>query len=95
MNEKNKNTLEVKQNFYRTASNKTFLVPEIPYIINEENVIIKKGQEKTLVSILRVSTLLNLLRTEINQVHSQQEELNIILKEQLKGLLQLTMHFHL
>ena len=53
MNEKNKITLEVKQNFYRTASNKTFLVPEIPYIINEENVIIKKGQEKTLVSILR------------------------------------------
>ena len=38
---------------YRTASNETTLVSEIPIIINEENVIIAPGQRKTPVLILK------------------------------------------
>ena len=38
---------------YRTASNETILVSEIPHIINEGNVIIAPGQGKIPVSILR------------------------------------------
>ena len=36
-----------------------------------------------------------LLCTKLNQLHSQQEQLRVISKGQLKGLLQVTMHFHL
>ena len=37
---------------YRTASNETTIVSNIPYIINDENVIIAPGQEKKPVSNL-------------------------------------------
>ena len=37
---------------------------------------------------------LTLLCTKLSQVHSQQERLKIILKEQLKGLLPVIVHFH-
>ena len=37
----------------------------------------------------------NLLSTKLNQVHAQQNDLKVTLKEQLKGLLQGTMYFHL
>ena len=36
----------------KTASNETALVLEIPYVINDENVIIRPGQEIKRVSIL-------------------------------------------
>ena len=39
-------------NMHRTATNETNLISEIPNIINEENVIIVPGQEKTPVFIL-------------------------------------------
>ena len=39
-------------NMHRTATNETTLISKIPNVINEENVIIAPGQEKTPVSIL-------------------------------------------
>ena len=38
--------IEALLNMYRTASNNTALVSEIPNIIDEENVIIASGQKK-------------------------------------------------
>ena len=40
------NSVEDALNMHRTASNETTLVSEIPYIINEENVLIAPGQGK-------------------------------------------------
>ena len=142
----------------KIASNETSLASEIPYIINNENIIIILGQWKKLVSVLSdelceeqafsyslpkgkfgykgprdilkallgifikgCSTLINtlhqmqsiyfllalcmsntthihqyiLLCTKLNQVRSQQEQLRIVSNEELKCLLQETMHFNL
>ena len=46
-------SVEDPLNMYRTASDETTLVSEIPNIINEKNVTIARGQGKILVSILR------------------------------------------
>ena len=46
-------SVEDPLNMYRTASNETTLVSEIPNIINDENVIIAPAQGKTPVSILK------------------------------------------
>ena len=47
-------SLEDPLNMYRTVSNETTLISEIPNISNEENVIIEPGKGKMSVSILRI-----------------------------------------
>ena len=39
-------TIEDPLNMYRTASNETALIYDIPNMINEENIIIAQGQKK-------------------------------------------------
>ena len=45
-------SVEDSLNMYKTASNETTLVSEIPSIIDEENVVIAPGQEEKIVPIL-------------------------------------------
>ena len=51
-NETEYDPAEDRLSMYRIASNETALVSEVPYLINDENVIIAPGQEKKSVSIL-------------------------------------------
>ena len=44
-------SVEDPLSIHRTASNETALVSEIPYIINDENVIIAPGERQKPVSI--------------------------------------------
>ena len=44
--------LKTPLNMHRTASNETTLVSDIPNIVNNENIILAPGQEKTPVSVL-------------------------------------------
>ena len=62
-NETKYDPVEDRLSMYRTASNETALVSEVPYIINDENVIIAPGQEKKPVSIsfLKVNLAIKLL----------------------------------
>ena len=51
-NKRGYGSVEDPLSMHKTASNKTALVSEIPYIINNENFIIAQGQGKKPASIL-------------------------------------------
>ena len=51
-NETEYGSVEDPLSIYKTATNATALVSEMPYIINDENVIIAPGQGERLVSLL-------------------------------------------
>ena len=62
-NETEYDPVEDRLSMYKTASNEIALVSEVPYIINDENVIIAQGQDKKPVSIsfLKVNLAIKLL----------------------------------